>query len=409
MTRYGRSPGLTGSRSRALPSYPRHRGHLDTDVIIVGGGLTGCTTAYAFAAAGLKVALIDAAQLGRGSSGSAFGWIADTPGVGFQQVETAVGLRDARRAWQAWRRAALDFAALVRRLDLKCQLAPSATLVVARTAEQAALLRRELKTRREAGIDDVSGHRPRRRRPKPAWPLRAPYAPTTARRSTPIVRRSVWRRQPPSVAPRFSSGPTATKIKFGSKSVLVQTEGGTIGADRVVVATGRPTPLYKALMRHFWPQRSFFALTDRIPAKVRRTLGRPSLVVRDAAEPPHHLRWFDEDRLLVAGADDGAASARLPDKIIVQRTGQLMYELSTLYPEISGIAPAYGWDAPYGRTADGLPYIGPHRNFPRHLFAFGCASHSMTDAYLASRILLRHYRGEPEPADEVFGFTTARL
>ena len=86
-----------------------------------------------------------------------------------------------------------------------------------------------------------------------------------------------------------------------------------------------------------------------------------------------------------------------------------MYELSTLYPEISGIAPAYGWEAPYGRTADGLPYIGPHRNFPRHLFAFGCASYSMTDAYLASRILLRHYRGEPEPADEVFGFTTARL
>jgi glycine/D-amino acid oxidase-like deaminating enzyme len=408
MTRYGRSPWIDRFPKSRLPAYPRHRGHLDTDVIIVGGGLVGCTTAYAFAAAGLKVVLIDAAQLGRGSSGSALGWIADTPGVGFEQVETAVGLRDARRAWQAWRRAALDFAALVRRLGLKCQLAPSAALVVARTQEQAALLKRELKTRRGAGIDTsfVTGRATQIETGMAATgALRTPAGATVdPYRATLGLAAAAAERG----AAIFERSP-ATKIKFGSKSVLVQTDGGTLGAGRVVVATGRPTPLYKALMRHFWPQRSFFALTDRIPAKVRRALGRQLLVVRDAAEPPHHLRWFDEDRLLVTGADEGAVSTRPLEKIIVQRTGQLMYELSTLYPEISGIAPAYGWEAPYGRTADGLPYIGPHRNFPRHLFAFGCASHSITDAYLASRILLRHYRGEPEPADEVFGFTTARL
>src|SRR5215218_3524266 len=103
MTRYGRSPWIDRFPKSRLPSYPHSRGHLDTDVAIVGGGLTGCATAYAFAAAGVKVALIDAAQLGRGSSGSALGWIADTPCVSFQHVETAVGLRAARRAWQAWR------------------------------------------------------------------------------------------------------------------------------------------------------------------------------------------------------------------------------------------------------------------------------------------------------------------
>jgi glycine/D-amino acid oxidase-like deaminating enzyme len=81
-----------------------------------------------------------------------------------------------------------------------------------------------------------------------------------------------------------------------------------------------------------------------------------------------------------------------------------MYELSTIYPDISGVMPAYGWDASYARSADGLPYIGPHRNFPHHLFAFGDASHSVTGSYLASRILLRHYLEEVEPADDVFRF-----
>jgi len=81
-----------------------------------------------------------------------------------------------------------------------------------------------------------------------------------------------------------------------------------------------------------------------------------------------------------------------------------MYELSTLYPEISGIPADYGWEAPYARSADGLPYFGAHRNYPFHLFAFGDSSRSATGAYLASRIFLREHAGDPDPADAVFGF-----
>jgi glycine/D-amino acid oxidase-like deaminating enzyme len=112
----------------------------------------------------------------------------------------------------------------------------------------------------------------------------------------------------------------------------------------------------------------------------------------------------NDDQLLVTGADRELVPPSLREKTIVQRTGQLMYELSTIYPDISGLMPEYGWEATYGRTADGLPYIGPHRNYPHHLFAFGDASHSVTGAYLASRTLLRHVTGDSEPADEVFGF-----
>ena len=70
-----------------------------------------------------------------------------------------------------------------------------------------------------------------------------------------------------------------------------------------------------------------------------------------------------------------------------------------------GVQPAFGWAADYARTTNGLPCIGPHRNFPHHLFAFGDASQGVTGAYLASRVLLRHYLDERDPADEAFAFT----
>ena len=73
----------------------------------------------------------------------------------------------------------------------------------------------------------------------------------------------------------------------------------------------------------------------------------------------------------------------------MQRTGQLMYELLTMYPAISGLRPEYGWEAPYAGTADGLMYIGAHRNYPHHLFALGGGRDSVTGAFVAARIIAR--------------------
>ena len=51
------------------------------------------------------------------------------------------------------------------------------------------------------------------------------------------------------------------------------------------------------------------------------------------------MRWVDDERLLISGADGAEVPPRLLEKTIVQRTGQLMYELLEIYPEISGILP----------------------------------------------------------------------
>ena len=194
------------------------------------------------------------------------------------------------------------------------------------------------------------------------------------------------------------------KITFGRRNADVTTTGGSIRTARVIVATGMPGMLFKSLRRHFWFRTNYVTMTARVPAKIRQQLGDRGAVLRDLSEPSHVVRWADDDRMIVAGAD-AQTPDRQTDRTTVQRTGQLMYELSTLYPDISGIQPEYGWEIPYARTSDGLPYIGPHRNFPHHLFAFGDSSQTVTGAYLASRMLLRHHLDELEPADRHFSFT----
>jgi gamma-glutamylputrescine oxidase len=118
MIHYGRAPFLDRFPRSRVPSYPRHKGPLSSDVVVVGGGLTGCAAAYAFAAAGIQVTLVEAGRIGQGATGAVAGWISEDPGVGFVELEKLMGVRLARHAFQAWRRAALDFAALLRRLDI---------------------------------------------------------------------------------------------------------------------------------------------------------------------------------------------------------------------------------------------------------------------------------------------------
>jgi glycine/D-amino acid oxidase-like deaminating enzyme len=403
VTKYGQSPWIALVKKSRVPSYPKFRGASNANVVIVGGGITGCATAYALAAAGVDVLMLEGTQIGRGTTAASAGWLGDEPGVGFVELEKALGQRDARRGWHAWHRAGLDFAALLRRLRIRCALEPLSSTTAARNPEQAQRLKRERKARRAAGIEAplingralsgelgfaaLAGIRARDGATIDPYRAAVGLARAAAVRGARIFERS-----------------EVSKVTFGRRDAEVHTADGSIRTTRVVVATGGPTNLFKGLRRHFWFKHSYSALTAPVPAKIRHLLGQRNAVIRDSAEPPHIVRWVDGERLLVTGADSESPPDRQRDKVIVQRTGQLMYELSVLYPEISGIAPEYGWDASYVRTEDGLPYIGPHRNYPHHLFAFGDSSHTVTGAYLASRILLRHHLEQVERADEVFGF-----
>jgi glycine/D-amino acid oxidase-like deaminating enzyme len=403
-TKYARSPWIETFPKSRVPVFPRHRGALTTDVVVIGGGLTGCAAAYAFAAAGVEVVLLEGGQLGRAGTAFEAGWIADEPAVSFADLEKMIGARRAQRGFHAWRRAALDFATLLRRLDVKCGLEPRPALTVARTAEQAAQMKREQKGRRAAGLDapllagravaaDIGLDAVAGLRAKDGATL-DPYRACLGLAAAAKARgATIFERSP------------AIKTTFGRKAADVITAGGRIHTARIVVATGTPTTLFKSLARHFWFRSVYSTLTAPVPAKLRQQLGRRQTVVRDTVDPPHVIRWVDDQRLLVRGADSATPPARLRDKVIVQRTGQLMYELSTLYPDISGLQPDFGWSADYARTAEGLPYLGPHRNYPWHLFAFGDSSQGVTGAYLASRVLLRHYFEEMDPGDEVFAFT----
>jgi glycine/D-amino acid oxidase-like deaminating enzyme len=385
------------------PDYPRHRGDARTQVAIVGGGLTGCACAAAFAAAGIKVMLLEADRIGAGATARSAGLLRQDLDASFRASVSAHGVRTARHVWQGFRRDSLDFAAALRRLNIRADLAPQDVLFFTREGSDSARdLQREYKARRDAGLDaswltgravaleaGIPANGGIRTKGEALDPYRAALGLTAAAASkrAQIHERTAVRR-----------------VRAGRKSVEITTDEGVITADAVIMATGGLLDDVRALRRHFAPAQSYAVVTESLPSAVRREVGRRTAALRDAASPPHVLRWLKDDRVLFSGADQPPVVPRLREKTLVQRANQLMYELTTLYPGISGLQPQWGWDFLHYGSPDGLPVVGPHRNFPRHLFALGHGRHGAGMAWLAARVLLREFQGEPAKGDELFGF-----
>jgi glycine/D-amino acid oxidase-like deaminating enzyme len=391
------------ARSRR-PAYPRVRGKLETDVVIVGGGLTGCVCAWAFAAAGVKVILLEAGALAAGATAGALGLVREDFDVSFKQTVDAYGVRSARLLWQAMRRASLDVSTSLKRVGVRCDLAPENLLHFLRPgADGARDFRREYQARRDGGL----GH---------SW-----LTPTAMVQATALATGGAIRTRGAGLDPYRAAiglaaeavrrgatiyeGSAVKRIKAGRKQVEVTTDAGTITAASVLVATDAPLPDLRALRRHLRPHHAYALVTNPLPAAMRKGVGQRAAALRDGEMPPHMLRWLKDDRIFFAGADQPEVPSRAREKVRSQRIWELMYELSVLYPEVSGIQPAWGWDMSRTETVDGLPFIGAHRNFPRHLFAMGEGRHGAAFAWLAARLLLRQYQGTPDRGDDLFGFS----
>ena len=79
MPGYGTSYWSDRTPASRRRSYPVYRGKREADVVIIGGGLTGCIAASVFAQAGHSVVLLEAGRLASGATAGGIGAIVPQP------------------------------------------------------------------------------------------------------------------------------------------------------------------------------------------------------------------------------------------------------------------------------------------------------------------------------------------
>ena len=403
--RIGHSYWLDAFTGRA-PRLPALRGRQHADVAIVGGGVTGCAAALLFARAGARVVLVEARQIGRGSTAASTALLMQEPDTDFAELVDRYGAAATGRIWACSRAAVRAMRRALAELGAG-SLHGLPSLYYTREAGDVPALRHEAALRHRAGIKcrTLAGDSVRALSGFDAAggiltpgnaevdPYRACLAFAKGARAAGAV---LFERSP------------VKRIDRSAGGVLVRTRGGEIAADRVVVATGYATEEFKPLAGRARMMNTYVVATPRLSAAERRRVGLGDVMLWDTGRPYHYLRWTPDHRLLFGGRDSPRVPRGTRPAALQRRADELCADLAALYPSLAGMRPDYAWEGLFAQTPDGLPYVGLHRRYPRHLFALGYGGNGMTLGFFAAQALVRLAQGRPHPDDALFGFSRRR-
>ena len=153
---------------------------------------------------------------------------------------------------------------------------------------------------------------------------------------------------------------------------------------------------------------TYVIATERLTAATARALHLGDVMLWDTELPYNYARWTRDRRLMLGGADRPRMTGGHRRRAVAESEAALRQYFERLYPSLEKVDSAFVWEGLFATTSDGLPYIGAHRRYPRHLFALGYGGNGMTFGFLAAKLLLEQYQDRDSSDHELFAFGRTR-
>ncbi|HXE48128.1 MAG TPA: FAD-dependent oxidoreductase [Ramlibacter sp.] len=349
------------------------QGDISTDILIIGGGITGITLALLLARAGRSVVLLEAERIGNGSTGNSTGNLYETLSQGLHGIVRAWD-EDVARAVVAQRRAAVDFIEGEARQSDCCEFRRCALRLYATSEQRQAEIGQEHLALAKAGADV------RLEREVPAA-LPAPVGDV-------LVLNDQAQFQPQSYAVHLAglaaqAGASVYEhsrvIELDHKGRRAATTACTVKAHEIVLATHTP--------------KGFHMVQAEMP--VHREYGIARAI--GAADPGPGIFWYRGSehfsvRTLETQARRFLVCVGQDQKTGVHNAKAALLALETAAQQQFGAGDVvYRWSAQNYRSADRLPYIG--RDVSGCFIATGFSTDGLVWGTVAARIIAEQIMG----------------
>jgi glycine/D-amino acid oxidase-like deaminating enzyme len=364
-------------------------GETRATVAVIGGGITGLSTALHLAEQGVEVLVLEAHQPGWGASGRNGGHV--NPGLKLDPDQVEQDFGDLGR-----RMVRLSYAApealfrLVERHQIRCEARQAGTLRAATTAKTLDGLRKLAAQYAARGIpaklldgEEATAATGNRRYP---GILRDPSGGSV----NPLGYARGLAQAAVSAGARLHGGSPATKLsRTAAGSWRVETAQGAVIADRIVIGTnGYTDDLWPKLKRTVVPIWSGITATEPLPEAVARQIMPGGGVLYELGSVTVYYRLDIGNRLLMGGR------SQLRDMAGPQGFGYLQRYAVKLWPMLRDVAWTHGWNGQLGMTADHYPHL--HEPEPDVLIALGYNGRGVAMATAMGGIMARRIAGEAE-------------
>ncbi|MGE6377312.1 FAD-dependent oxidoreductase [Peribacillus muralis] len=360
-----------------LPSFSKLDSDITTDILIVGGGITGITSAYLLAKQGVKVTLIDAGKILNGTTGHTTAKITAQHGLIYDQLITDHGAGKAKLYYEANAEGMQLIKDLVAEHSIDCNLTAQDAYIYANTEEYKNKIQKELKAYQKLGIrGDYTDEIPF------SIPCKAAVIMKDQAQFHPLKYLTALISTIQEAGGTIHEYTTAMKIEDGDPPTVLTDTGHSIKSKQVIVASHFPfndeTGLYFARVH---VKRSYVLA-------IRTEREYPGGMYYCADSPSRSLRYTEGDdgeKLILVGGD----GHKTGQGVSTIEHYEALKDFSSTYFDVTDIP--YRWSAQDIVTPDKIPFVGPVTpNHPNVLIATGYAKWGMTNGSIAAKIMTDH-------------------
>lgn len=383
------SPVWAVARKPAIPQEPLAR-DLDSDVLVVGAGISGALLAENLTEAGLKVVVADRRSPLAGSTSASTALLQhelDTPLI---ELRRSLGERDADSVWRRSRLVVSALAERTARLGIEAELTGRDALYLAGNRLDAAGLVAEARARRSIGLEvELLGRSE----------LLARYG---IRRSAGLLGFGDFVADPRKLAAGYLRVAVARGarvvapvdvigVQEGSRGVVATTsQGWRITARHAVFATGYEVA--KGISARGHSIQSTWVIATRPQP---RSLWPTQCMIWEASDPYLYLRTTADGRVLCGGGDEPFADPEKRDAWSPRKFRFLERRLGALFPGLDATA-EWAWAGSFGASASGTPIIGRLPGKRRLFAVLGCGGNGITFSMLAAQLLRSAIEGRDD-------------
>lgn len=383
-----------------LYSYPSLQENTTTQLVVVGGGITGALVSHALMEEGYQVTLIDKRDIGAGSTSATTSMLQYEVDVRMTELSELIGEDAAGLCYRAGVSAIHRLQELVNHLNIDCGFELKRSLYVAHSSKAAAELKRECSLRSKHGL-------------AVQWldseEIRSTYGLKTHGGILSQIAGSVdaYKLAHELIQYNHKRGMQVydqTEIaSFDTEQtagVTIHTkEGFQLQAEQVIFCSGfETTELLKEKIAHLFYTYATISEQNIVLNEVLK-----ETLVWDTDDPYTYMRTTSDGRLLVGGEDASASSPFSQQKIKERKAKKLHKRLAALLPGVQFIDD-FNWGGTFGTTKDGLPYIGKSPEYDKALFVLGFGGNGITFSVQAMELIPQLLRGEKPALSHYYRF-----
>jgi len=380
-------------------NYPKLEQSLKTEVIILGGGISGALAAYYLVNAGIKCVVLDARTIGLGStcaSTSLLQYEIDTP---LSQLKNLVGLEKALRSYHLCAEAIETINLISKKINYK-EFKAVKSLYYAAHEKDISFLKEEYKIRKQNGFQVKFLTQAEL---KKQFNIKAPCAilsACAAKINAYSFTHTLHQKSIKKGLQVFDRTPIKN-IKHSHNNVTLITENGnTVIADKLIYATGYE--VINFIKKKIVKLHSTYATVSE-QANGKTKFWKDDVLIWNTANPYLYMRTTDDHRIIVGGRDEEFSNPIKRDKIIDKKKNQLVKDFKSVFPSIE-FKPEFTWTGTFGATKDGLPFIGTYPTLPNSYFALGFGGNGITFSVIAAQIITDLITGKKNSDAEIFSF-----